>query len=63
MKYRKTTRDPIRKPNTDFLCTEGGNADASGKHARQRRDPGKPIPLVSPCNIGPQKEPRRETEI
>jgi len=28
-----------------------------------RRDPGKPIPLVSPCNIGPQKEPRREAEI
>jgi hypothetical protein len=53
----------IRKSQQSSLCTEGGNVDASEKHARKRRDQGKPIPLVSPCNIGPPKKPRLETKI
>jgi len=56
MKYSETTRDRHGNPiQHRLLCTEGGNADTSGKHAIQRRDPGKPISFVSPSNIGPKK--------
>ena len=57
--YPTDTETPVQSP----LCNEGGNADTSGKHAEQRCDPGKLLPVVSPRNIGSQKELKREAEI
>jgi hypothetical protein len=54
---------PIRKPQYRVPMQWGGNADASGKHTRQRRDPRKPIPLVRHSNIGPKKSLDRKPKF
>ena len=54
---------PIRKPQYRDLYALREEMQTQVENMLDRRNPGKPIPLVSPCNIGPQKDPRREAEI
>jgi hypothetical protein len=54
---------PIPKPQYRVPYALREEMQTQMENMLHRRDAGKPIPLVSNCNISPQKEPRWEAKI